>query len=130
MNRQQRRASHSNGKKVMAAQYWSTWEEVPLTSLPSLANNKIGIEKVYKNSRYIVQIFGWISTPWGPFTKVGIRRNDAAAAHSWSEIMRIKNELFSCNAQAIEIFPRASELVDAANMYWIWIGEVPKEFTI
>lgn len=47
-------------------------------------------------------------------------RNKQSTNITWSEKQRIKNELFGEEAQAIEFFPKQSELVDGANMYHLW----------
>ena len=55
------------------------------------------------------------------YTKVMVRRNDAQAIYSWQDMFRIKNEIFGEEVEAIQFFPKKSELVDEANMYWFWI---------
>lgn len=55
-------------------------------------------------------------------------RNAESTEISWSEKQRIKNELFGEEKQAIEFFPKQSELIDEANMYHIWVF-VEKELT-
>lgn len=116
----------------MGTQYWSEWEEQSENDLVTMAKFPKGLERAWKNSRYVVQAFKPRDTAWGTFIKVGIRRNDEAAVRSWSEIQRIKNELFGEEAVAIEFFPAESKLVDVANLYWIWVtrAPVPEEFKI
>lgn len=58
-------------------------------------------------------------------------RRDWKANHSdveprWREKQRIKNELFGCDAVAIEVFPRQDEVETAGDWYHLWI--VPPEF--
>jgi|HigsolmetaGSP11D_1036233.scaffolds.fasta_scaffold26008_2 hypothetical protein len=61
-----------------------------------------------------------IETEWGIVTHVCIRNADNTDI-PWAEKQRIKNELFGSERCAVEIFPAESELVDAANMYHLWI---------
>jgi len=39
----------------------------------------------------------------------------------WSEMQRIKNEIFGAETVAIEYYPASSMLTDKANIYWMWI---------
>jgi hypothetical protein len=50
-----------------------------------------------------------------------IRRHDGAPVHSWTDFQRIKNELYGKERQAIEVYPPESELVDARNLYHLWV---------
>jgi hypothetical protein len=50
-----------------------------------------------------------------------IRRNDELPEHNWSKIQRIKNEVFGEDAVALEVYPKQRNLIDVANIYWLWI---------
>lgn len=39
----------------------------------------------------------------------------------WSEKQKIKNELFGENRLAIEVFPKAKDLVDVMDVYHLWV---------
>lgn len=61
-------------------------------------------------------------TTAGNAIKIMIRANDAKPiVNHWSEIQKIKNEIFGEDATAIEYFPSEKNLADVANIYWIWI---------
>lgn len=47
--------------------------------------------------------------------------DDRPIHHHWSEMQRIKNEIFGEETVAVEFYPRQSELVDNFNIYWMWI---------
>lgn len=51
---------------------------------------------------------------------MGIRRNDESTDVPWDHKQKIKNELFGEDETAIEVFPSTDQLVDQANMYWLW----------
>lgn len=68
-----------------------------------------------------------ITTEWGEVEHVCIRNLDSTDI-PWREKQRIKNELFGDERIAIEVYPKESELVDAANMYHIWV--LPKGMTL
>lgn len=46
---------------------------------------------------------------------------------TWHEMQRIKDELAGTEATAVEVYPPHSELVDAADMFHIWVvqGRLP-----
>lgn len=49
---------------------------------------------------------------------------------SWREMQRIKDELAGCDATAIEVYPPATEIVDEADMFHIWVLTAPLPFTL
>lgn len=125
MNRKQRRAGQSihekEVKKAFLANDWGIWEDI--TNLFKL---KMGdrpesfrMKKYVKNNIYSVQL---IDSKDGLL--IGIRRHDQSIDVPWAHKQRIKNEIMGPEFQAIEVFPKVSELVDDANMYWIWIVNI------
>jgi hypothetical protein len=89
-----------------------------------------GMTQAFRNNRYTVMIYANANTTHGRATQVLIQNHlDEPIKNHWSEIQRIKNELFGKETMAIEYFPTDSELVDQHNIYWIFIypeGVVPK----
>jgi hypothetical protein len=89
-----------------------------------------GMTQAFRNNRYTVMIYANARTTHGRVTQVLIQNHlDEPIKNHWSEIQRIKNELFGKEATAIEYFPAESELIDQHNIYWIFIfpdGVVPK----
>lgn len=79
-----------------------------------------------QGSKYVVMTRK-ILTAWGVVEHACIRNRDSTDI-SWAEKQRIKNDLFGRNAVAIEVFPAADRLVDAANMYHLWI--LPEGFQL
>lgn len=75
--------------------------------------------KVYENGDYAVLI-RTVKTDWGPFIHAAMRNKENTDI-PWREMQRIKNELFGPERIGVEVFPKESELIDAANMYHIWI---------
>ena len=89
------------------------------------------LDNVYRrpmehDNEYIA-MFRTIQTEFGEVKHVCIR-NTAGTDIPWVEKQKIKNELFGKEAQAIEVFPKESLLVDEANMYHLWI--LPDDYTI
>ena len=60
--------------------------------------------------------------PTGLFS-LSIKRHDKGIIRDWRDLMRIKNALVGEEAEAIELFPAMSRLVDSANQYWLWVIE-------
>ncbi len=60
-----------------------------------------------------------------------VRHHNQAAWFPWVDLQRIKNELIGPDREAIQVFPKAAELVDDANMAHLWIIEAaaPLPFT-
>lgn len=52
---------------------------------------------------------------------LSIKRRDKKPIHDWRDLQAIKNELVSPEAEAIEIYPAESRLVDTANQYHLWV---------
>lgn len=49
------------------------------------------------------------------------RHDDKPIPGHWRQLQNIKNELFGTESVAIEVYPRESELIDDANIYWLHI---------
>jgi hypothetical protein len=77
------------------------------------------MDKVWVNDKYCVMA-RTIQTEWGTVHHACIR-NVSGGDIPWREKQKIKNELWGKEYTAIEVFPKESELVDAANMYHLWI---------
>lgn len=121
MNRSQRRASISNGRNLMK-KGWNDFEQLSEIEFSLATDIRIkNLDRIYINNIFVVQVFKPVQTTWGELIKVGVRRNDEAPVHSWSDLQRIKNEVFGQNYYAIEVYPSEMDVVDVANMYWIWV---------
>lgn len=105
---------------------WTPFEEIQDRPVPL----PDGCTKVVKNSRWMVFYYRPALT-WMGMAQLIMIRSAAATweppkGHSWGDFQRIKNELFGEDAQAVELYPRARDLVDQANLYWLWILHEPK----
>jgi hypothetical protein len=88
--------------------------------------NELNEALVDEKLNYCVMI-RQVETEWGTVEHACIR-NTKSTDIPWAEKQRIKNEVFGSDACAIEVYPDESKLVDAANMYHIWI--LPKGFQL
>ena len=56
----------------------------------------------------------------GRWVHLSIKRRDRGAIHDWRDLQRIKNEIVGPEAEAVELYPAESRLLDAANQYHLW----------
>lgn len=75
-----------------------------------------GLRGAYCNRIYAVQY-----VVRGSLAMLQIRRHDRGKDFPWRDLQRIKNELVGPEREAVQVFPRESEVVDAANMAHLWI---------
>lgn len=73
--------------------------------------------EVWGNNRYMIHVERRFD---GSIDNLSIRRQDRKAIRDWRDLQRIKNELAGYEAEAVELFPADSRLVDSANQYWLW----------
>lgn len=129
MNREMRRASEKEGRRLQNLG-WDEFQDVTEEAIKRhlILNRDPSREKfadkVYKNNKYIVQAFIDVERKGRNYIKVMIRRSDSEPIYSWQDMYRIKNEIFGEEVEAIQFFPKKSELVDVANLYWFWIEAV------
>ena len=74
-------------------------------------------ERTYKNNQYTVTVMEME----GGGKYLSIKRNDRHWKHDWRHLQRIKNELVGDEAEAVELYPAESRLVDEANHYHLWV---------
>jgi hypothetical protein len=94
--------------------------------ISTLANIPKGMTRAFSNNRYVVMVFGnaqlVILGAAVDVIKVLVQRHDdKPIPRHWSELQNIKNIIFGHEANAIEFYPPHSELIDQANIYWLWV---------
>lgn len=78
--------------------------------------------RAYHNTRYMVMVFDDTPVTTGTAIKVMVQKHDnTPMIKHWSEMQRIKNEIFGEETVAIEYYPAESQLIDFHNIYWFWI---------
>jgi hypothetical protein len=121
-NRWQRRAAASEARKR------GSWEWVQLPIDPALFERYPAVQNVraaYRNDFWIVQVYEF-TCALGPMLHLAIRSVAQAGTRSgvepsWSELQRIKNELCSDIAEAVQVHPRDKDLTDQADMYHLFV---------
>lgn len=75
-------------------------------------------------------VFDKTRTTEGPATRALIQTvDDKPIVNHWSEMQRIKNEIFGRESMGIEYYPREQDLINDHNIYWLWIfpdGVIPE----
>ncbi len=128
MNRKLRRLSEAEGKRRQNLP-WDRFKNVTISAkerhLSLNPGSTFSPDLVFQNNKYIVQIFLNVKRGFRFYDKAMIRRSDAKPICSWSDLYRIKNEIFGPEVEAVQFFPKVSQLIDDANLYWLWV-EVAK----
>lgn len=81
------------------------------------------MQEIWKNDQYQVNLdknpeHGFVgNTLW----HLSIKRLDKAPVHDWRDLHKIKNLLCGAEAEAIELYPAESRLVDTANQYHLFV---------
>jgi hypothetical protein len=93
-------------------------EALALGMDPSRVDGLVEADReMWMNDRYTVTVRrhdeGWIRS-------LSVRRNDRGPDIPWRDLQRIKSELAGDEAEAVELFPAESRLVDTANQRWLW----------
>lgn len=122
MNREMRRMSQKIGRSMMKLPE-SKFEDVSVESRMRLSHliGKLP-DKVWKSNHFTVQLYRQERVLFGlTMDKLMIRRNDAEPITEWHCLQKIKDEIAGEESVAIQVFPKRSELVDVANMYWLFV---------
>lgn len=78
--------------------------------------------RAFRNNRYTVMINDHALTSKGPAIRAMVQNHsNTRILHHWSEMQRIKNEIFGPEATAVEYYPAESKLQDTHQIYWMWI---------
>ena len=77
--------------------------------------------RLFENNQYQVIAREHPEGPFGPYVHLTIRSRDGSTRHDWRDFQRIKNELVGAEAEAVELYPAESRLVDTANHYHLWV---------
>lgn len=92
-----------------------------------------GMTRVFKNNHYVVMIFDdkkmtvpFLENEFSAVQAMVQRHDDKPIPNHWSELQKIKNEIFGTEAVAIEYYPEAKNLIDMANIYWLWL--IPTDY--
>jgi len=90
--------------------------------LDNAKNIPKGMTRAFRNTRYTVMVYDNSPVSTGTATRVMIQKhNNTPILNHWSELQKIKNEIFGEETTAVEYYPAQSQLIDDYNIYWLWI---------
>ena len=107
---------------------WGIWQSGNVTA--QVSGQKRDIWALYQNDVFIVTLVTF-HCDWGSCIHVVMRlKPDALPLHglTWAAKQRIKDELVGTGRVAVEVFPPASELVDQADAFHLWV--LPEGFKL
>lgn len=85
--------------------------------------------EIWRSNRFLAQI-----TARTPTTSIAILRTELKSdgnwedGITWDELMAVKRQIGFGDRDALEVYPRDSDVVFVANIRWLWIPEHPPEF--
>lgn len=119
MNRATRRAAERKAAKGMLANW------TPLVHRPGVSQRDDcprGCRAAWSNDNLIALVYDLKRTPIGDAIPIGVRRVDGKAVRpTFYDMQRVKDQLAGTDAVAVEVYPPAADLVDAANLYWMLV---------
>lgn len=124
--RQQRLAARAFERKGLKGD-WGLWR---ITDLPDGIPGGKGwnkeVRRVQVNNIYIVLVRPFIDEQGNDVVHLAIR-TASQLEPPWRDMQRIKNEICGEDSTAVQVMPPASELVDEADMYHLWVlsGRLP-----
>lgn len=115
MGKRNNHGAHTNRLLKKIGKTWGEWENRKWAADHPMAPK--GMIDAWCNDRFAVQHFAFGGQEW-----LSIKRHhDGAAPPTWAEMQRIKNELVGEDRVGVEVFPKASEVVDEADLYHLWL---------
>lgn len=100
------------------------FEEISFSQIQSISVSKKP-DRAWKNNHYVVQLYyddrvvnGIMMDKWM------IRRNDSQTINGFYELQNVKNKLIGEDVEAYQVFPKKNDLVDVANLYWLFTSTV------
>ncbi|WEA24071.1 DUF7694 domain-containing protein [Rhizobium binxianense] len=124
--RQQRRAARAFERKGLKG-HWGLWR---ITDLPDGIPGGKGWNKEVRSARannlYVVLVRPFVDEQGNEVIHLAIR-TASQLEPPWRDMQCIKNEICGEEATAVQVMPPASELVDEADMYHMWVlsGRLP-----
>lgn len=104
---------------------WSAWESVTITDKMRDEHRYLkNVHSVFRNSRYAVHMFA-CATTLGAVMQVDVMPHHIKREIPYGDMQRIKAELFSPDAVALEVYPAAAiDMQIDANVRIMWVMPV------
>ncbi len=81
----------------------------------------------YTNNHHRVSVTR-LDTEWGEVLHLWIERHDERPGHDWPTLQRIKDEIAGPDRVAIEVYPKADDVIDDHNIYHLYV--LPEDFQL
>ncbi|MDV2984182.1 UNVERIFIED_CONTAM: hypothetical protein Q9R58_07695 [Methylobacteriaceae bacterium AG10] len=121
-----RRSVYAIEDRARRSGAWGEWQRVDVRGRAPGDDWMREVHTVFKTDWLVVMV-RTAATVWGP-VEHAIIRTARNAELGWAEKQRIKNELFGQHRLAVEVMPAADRVVDAADIYHLWV--LPDGFAI
>lgn len=125
--RQQKVKDKSVRKEKLRPNSWLPFQEVDVNTIVNSKPAEIQdhVRLALQDTRFFVNNFYQVSvkqvaTGTGLMYQLAIQRNDGQAVHDWREFQKIKNLLVGAEAEAVELYPAESRLLDVSNVYYLY----------
>lgn len=100
---------------------WGEWRKTPLPrGIPGGHGWCREIREAWANNLYAVLIRPFADANGDEVIHLAIR-TISQLEPPWRDMQRIKNEICGAESTAVSVMPPASELVDEADMYHMWV---------
>lgn len=93
------------------------WTAFEVGEIVGMDLGDVAFHECWVNSRY--QVLVRFTSPLT--AHFSIKAHDKEPIHDWRDLQRIKNELAGPEAEAIELYPAESRLIDEANQFHLWV---------
>lgn len=117
--RNERRATLALERKAVKTGNWGAWERIELPEGGPGFGWLRAVRYAFKNDLYAV-LCRPVTTMNGEVVHCAIR-TASNLEPPWRDKQRIKNECFGADRVAVEVMPSAANMVDAADMYHMWV---------
>lgn len=87
-----------------------------------------GITHAWTDWDIVIQVSEVETEQFGTITHLWIHDRASSTDWPWYLLQAIKDSVCGQECQAIEVFPRHNELIDAANMRHLWV--LPAEYSL
>ncbi len=128
-NRQQRRAGIAMERRGLKGD-WGLWR---ITNLPEGIPGGSGwckqVRHAQANNLYVVLVRPFLDEQGNEVIHLAIR-TASNLEPPWRDMQRIKNEICGEESTAVQVMPPASELIDEADMYHMWVLSDRLPFTL
>jgi hypothetical protein len=84
------------------------------------AAESLNANEYWRNDTYLVMV---LRSP--DVTRVSINRHDKQPIRNWEDFQAIKNQILGPEAEAAELYPAESRLVNQGNQYHLWCINTP-----